>query len=298
MLSAAVAEDCIADADLEYRRAGGTGAWSTRPARIERRVVTAAIPDDQLPAGEYDVRFRVRDCAGNTGLIDQDPARGDGRSRVRLPLRTPTVVDAALVGGARRQVVPLGRPVPLAGRVLTLEGRAVSGRRVEVQERVGVRDWRLRRVLVTDESGRIATVLPAGPSRSLRLVVATTDMSVGARSRTLRVAVPAEATIRASRAAVRNGEVVRFSGRLRGGYVPVTGRELELQGFNPLKGRWQPVRTQGLRADRRGRWHASYRFTSTVGVTVTYRFRLRVPPRPDHPFADGHSRTVAVTVRG
>ncbi len=118
-------------------------------------------------------------------------------------------------------------------------------------------------------------------------MVASSDSTIGATSRTLRVAVPAEATIHVSRTALRNGETVRFSGRLLGGHVPRAGRELELQGFNPLKGRWQPVRTEGLRSDRHGRWHAAYRFTATVGVTVTYRFRLRVPPRSDHPFAEG-----------
>ncbi len=114
---------------------------------------------------------------------------------------------------------------------------------------------------VTDDAGRVAATLRPGPSRRIRLVVASNDSTIGATSRTLRVAVPAEATIHVSRTALRNGETVRFSGRLLGGHVPRAGRELELQGFNPLKGRWQPVRTEGLRSDRHGRWHTAYRFT-------------------------------------
>ena len=58
------------------------------------------------------------------------------------------------------------------------------------------------------------------------------------------------------------------------------------------------MRTQGLRTTRTGRWHTTYRFTSTIGATVTYRFRVRVAPRPDHPFAEGFSRAVTVTVHG
>ncbi|MCU0314167.1 MAG: hypothetical protein MUC84_08930, partial [Solirubrobacteraceae bacterium] len=294
VLSAAVAEDCVADAVLELRRVGAA-RWTSVRARVERRVVSAAVPDDELAAGDYEVRFRVRDCAGNTGLIDAAPDRG---GRLRLPLRDVTVVDAALGAGAAGVTARLGRPVALHGRVLTLEGRPVTGRRVEVHERIAAGDWRVRAVLVSDDAGRVRTRLGSGPSRRVRLAVPSTDRAIGAHSRILRLAVPAEATIRVSRARVRNGQAVVFSGRLRGGRVPAGGRELELQGFNPLKGRWQPVRTEGLRADRRGRWRTSYRFTATVGATVTYRFRLRVPPRPDHPFADGHSRTVRVTVRG
>ena len=96
---------------------------------------------------------------------------------------------------------------------------------------------------------------------------------------------------------LRNGSAARFSGRVLGGFLPAGGRELELQGYNPLRGRWQPVRTSGLRSDGQGNWHASYRFSATRG-TVRYRFRLRVPPRPDHPFANGYSRALTVIVSG
>jgi len=174
----------------------------------------------------------------------------------------------------------------------------VSGRRVEVQERIGELDWRVRAVRVSDDLGRVSAELPRGPSRRIRLVVADNEQEIGAASRTLGVAVPARVTLRVNRRSLRNGEAARFSGRLLGGFVPRRGRELELQGYNPLKGRWQPVRTQGLRTTRTGRWHTAYRFTSTIGATVTYRFRVRVAPRPDHPFAEGFSRAVTVTVRG
>jgi hypothetical protein len=295
VLSAVVAEDCLADATLELRRSVAGARAVTVLARADRRLVTAAVPDDELPAGDYEARFRVRDCAGNVGLVD-----AGGGARLRLPLRTATVLEAGLGAGAAaaRQATRLGRPTAVHGRALTLEGEPLPGRRIELQEQVGTGDWRVRSVLISDDSGRVHARLLAGPSRRLRFIAPSTERAIGARSRVLRLAVPAEATIRASRRSVRNGEAVTFRGRLRGGHVPAGGRELELQGFNPLRGRWQPVRTQGLRADRHGRWRTSYRFTATVGATVTYRFRLRVPPRPDHPFADGHSRSVAVTVRG
>ena len=146
--------------------------------------------------------------------------------------------------------------------------------------------------------GERPDAIPGGPGSQAAARVTGPGGPPRAASRTLAVAVPARATLRASRRTLRNGQAVRFTGRLLGGHVPRRGRELELQGFNPLKGRWQPVRTQGLRTTGRGRYGTTYRFTATIGATVTYRFRVRVAPRPDHPFAEGFSRAVSVTVRG
>ena len=174
----------------------------------------------------------------------------------------------------------------------------MSGRRVEFQERIGGGEWRLRAVRVSDDTGRVSATLarehePAHPAR--RRGHRTGDRGVQPRRRGGRSRA-GDAAREPGDAAQRAGRPVL--GRLLGGHVPRHGRELELQGYNPLKGRWQPVRTQGLRTAGSGRWATTYRFTATVGATVTYRFRVRVAPRPDHPFAQGFSRTVRVTVRG
>lgn len=298
-LRATVGEECIAAAALELRVTGGR-EWHSYPAQAERRSVTGVVPDDRLAAGDYSARFRVRDCAGNTGLlwygtaIDPVP--------LHLPLRETlnlaASVTAGAARGAARATVRAGASVLIRGRVTTVEGTFVAGRRVEFQERIGAGDWRLRAVRVSDDTGAVSATLQTGTSRGVRLVVADTEQAIGAVSRVVSLAVPARVSLRASRARLRNGQAVRFSGRLLGGHVPRRGRELELQGYNPLKGRWQPVRTQGLRTAGSGRWATTYRFTATVGATVTYRFRIRVAPRPDHPFAEGFSRVVSVTVRG
>ena len=298
-LRATVAEECIDSVLLELRAERGR-EWKGHPAQAEKRAVTAVVPDDRLPAGDYVARFRVRDCAGNEGFIYHGSAVYP--AILRLPLRDTLVLDAGITAGraqgAARATVRIGSPVLVRGRLTTVDGRVVTGRRIEFQERVGAGDWRLRAVRATDDTGRAAATLRPGPSRRVRLVVAGTEQTIGAASRTLAVAVPARATLRASRRSLRNGQAVRFTGSILGGHVPRSGRELELQGYNPLKGRWQPVRTQGLRTTRTGRYRTTYRFTATVGATVTYRFRVRVAPRPDHPFAEGFSRVVSVTVRG
>ncbi len=47
----------------------GEREWKSFPAQLEKRAVSAVVPDERLAAGDYAVRFRVRDCAGNEGLV-------------------------------------------------------------------------------------------------------------------------------------------------------------------------------------------------------------------------------------
>ncbi|CAB4943937.1 unannotated protein [freshwater metagenome] len=297
-LRARVDEGCVEAAQLELRRLGTT-SWRRFEASVAHGEVAGTVPDDRLTSGRYAVRIRLTDCAGNSGVVERWDGHG-GQATLQLPLRRSMDLNASLeaAAGAARRTVPVGAPVVVRGRLLGVNGQPAAGRAMRLEERIGMGEWRTVRRAVTDALGRVRVSAGSGPSRRLRLVVAGGDDSLGAISRQLVVAVPAQATIISDRSALRNGQSVHFRGRVLGGHLPADGRELELQGYNPLKGRWQPVRTEGLRCDRYGWWHASYRFTATVGGSVTYRFRLRVAPRPDHPFAEGRSRVVAVTVSG
>ena len=302
-IRAAIDDLCVRSATLELRRRGDID-WRTLDATLDGREAWADIPDDRLPAGAYDVRFRVEDCAGNIGVLSRfasQSAAGSGAS-LRLPLRAELRLQLAfdgddLAGERTRLMLALGRGVRIRGRLADADGGPIGGRVVQVQQRIGGGDWRTIATRPTGPDGAVDASLPSGPSRELRLVAEADELTVGGASRTLRIAVPARATIRVARRMLRNGSAARFSGRVLGGFLPAGGRELELQGYNPLRGRWQPVRTSGLRSDGQGNWHASYRFSATRG-TVRYRFRLRVPPRPDHPFANGYSRALTVIVSG
>jgi hypothetical protein len=298
-LSATVKEGCIESAVMEMRRIGGQ-SWEYVEGRAEQRAVSALAPDDRLPAGDYEVRFRVTDCAGNEGLITQFADGSAGL--ITLPLRMhPTITAGIAASGGQTQqrlTTRLGSTVTVSGRLSDAHGLPIASTKVTLRERISGREWVSRASGLTDRDGYVRIRDNAGPSRTIVLVASQTRLSTGATSRSLQVNVPARVTIAAARHSLRNRQSARFSGRLYGGYLPSNGRELELQGYNPLRHGWQPVRTEGLRCDGLGRWHASYRFTATVGSTVTYRFRIRVSPRPDHPFAEGHSRSVAVRVSG
>ncbi len=298
-LTASVDEGCIASAVLELRRVGERN-WEYVEGHAESRSVSGLVPDDRLPAGEYQARFRVVDCAGNEGMITQF---GDGSpGLITLPLRMHPTLRASLPhsrGAAKDQLtVALGKATTVEGLLLDSRGLPMVGTDVELRERVGSGAWRSRAARTSDGDGRVRITFTPSTSRSLQLVAEQSITSTGASSNTLRIDVPAVVTIHVARRSLRNGQAARFSGRLAGGNLPRKGRELELQGYNPLRRAWQPIKTEGLRCDRSGRWRSSYRFTATIGRTVTYRFRVRVAPRPDHPFAQGHSRSVAVRVHG
>jgi hypothetical protein len=146
--------------------------------------------------------------------------------------------------------------------------------------------------LNTSSKGGFAYVAPAGVSRALRFSYAGTP-TIRAAERDVIIGVAAVTSVRASRTALRNGQAVRFSGKLRGGAVPAGGKLLELQVL--LRGSWRTFAT--LHSDDRGRWRYTYRFASTSG-RVTYQFRAQIPREATYPYASGASRRARVTVRG
>lgn len=80
----------------------------------------------------------------------------------------------------------------------------------------------------------------------------------------------------------------RFSGRVRGGFVPRRGKVIELQAYDA--GRWRTFRT--VRTNRAGSFKASY----SVVSRKSYRFRARSRYERSYPFLLGTSSTVRVRV--
>ncbi|HEV2074840.1 MAG TPA: hypothetical protein VGR10_01215, partial [Thermoleophilaceae bacterium] len=109
----------------------------------------------------------------------------------------------------------------------------------------------------------------------------------------VRLAVRARSSLRVSRHRVRNGDRVRFKGRLLGERVPARGKLLQLQAR--YRSRWRTFAL--VRSSRRGAWRYPYRFGGTRG-RFTYPFRVRIPRERGYPYAVGRSRTVRVTVDG
>jgi hypothetical protein len=108
-------------------------------------------------------------------------------------------------------------------------------------------------------------------------------------SRRLALRVRAQVSLDASPRRLSGAGTVRFGGRLRGGHIPARGKIVLLQAREA--GRWRTF--TATRSDRRGRFHARYRFSGSPG---RYPVRARVPEEGAYPFAAGTSRVIAVVV--
>src|SRR3954451_5934035 len=105
--------------------------------------------------------------------------------------------------------------------------------------------------------------------------------------------VAAAATITANRHAIRNGQRIIFSGKLRGRPYPRKGKVLDLQAY--YRHKWRTFGTP--RASQAGRWSFKYRFQATRG-SVRYSFRIRVRATSDYPYELGYSKATTVRVIG
>jgi hypothetical protein len=111
-------------------------------------------------------------------------------------------------------------------------------------------------------------------------------------SRRVKLNVRAGLTLSARPKRVPFGGRVRFRGRLLGKPIPKVGKLIDLQAFDG--GRWRTFQT--VRANRKGRYKARYRFTQTRSAR-TFRFRARARREARYPYSLGVSKTVRVRVR-
>ena len=144
----------------------------------------------------------------------------------------------------------------------------------------------------TGPRGRFRYVVRAGRNRELAFHY-DGSRRIAAATATFSLQVRAASSLRASRARLRNGQQVVFSGRVRGRPLPPTGKLIEIQAY--FRGRWRTIST--VRSNSTGRWRFPYRFGATLG-RVTYRFRAQLPVEGGYPFAAGHSRVAEVVVTG
>ncbi|HTE63316.1 MAG TPA: hypothetical protein VK631_23375 [Solirubrobacteraceae bacterium] len=290
----------VAGGRVELRRAGAD--WRRVATSLEAGRLVTRLDDAALRSGAYELRAVVTDVAGNEAVGTR---RSDGSpAAVTLPLRRRTAVSVRRSGRALRARLTLdggplaGREVELAQR---LRGRAtwrpVCGRTIVIAAsataRAGIASPSAAGsgcALRTDAAGRVEVRLPAGPSRTLRVSFPGDALLLPARG-SASVRTSARARVRATPRTVAAGGAVRFTGRLRGGHVPRSGKLVELQAR--IGAGWRTFAT--LRTDRRGGFRHSHRF-ATVSGGRTYWFRLRVPREAAYPFEQATTRPLAVRV--
>jgi hypothetical protein len=303
----------VAGGQIQIRRRGDVD-WRSLTTHLAPGRLTTTLDDRGVAPGTYELRAAVGDGAVNVAVTG---TRRDGRpALLEFPLRLATRLEAAFARGsvlrchrrrhprcrriARRRTsdvrLALGRPAVLVGSLTTGDGRRpLPGQVIRVSETPRrTAHATVVRLVWTDGSGAFRYRVEPGPSRVIELRYGGSGTTLpSVTSATL--SVPAVSTLHVDRHRVLNGDAVVFSGRLRGGFVPSTGKLVALQAYVPGRGRWITFATP--RTDVRGAWSSRYRFRATVGV-VRYRFRLVVPREIGYPFEEGRSPTVAVTVRG
>jgi hypothetical protein len=144
----------------------------------------------------------------------------------------------------------------------------------------------------TDAQGRYSVRPPGGPSRLLRVAhkaylgdqeySSYTDVSHRVRARVELKALTRRVALRGT---------ARFSGRVRGGFVPRRGKLIELQAYD--SGRWRTFVT--VRTRRSGRFTAKYSFKH-VSSPRSYRFRARSRYERSYPFLLGVSGSTRIRV--
>jgi hypothetical protein len=239
-----------------------------------------------LADGPHSVRVLVADATG-TNVASFGPFT---ITTSNAPTTcSPTEATDVAVGFDRKR-----RTIAYGGK-LSVVGQAPPGASVRVfsqVSRAGSPVKLARTPVVADASGRFTYRVPAGPSRALRFAYGSGADALLACSKPLLVAVKARSTLKATPRSIRSGQRVRFSGKLRGGYVPTGGKLVELQAYE--RGRWRSITT--LRTTSRGSFSYRYRFSFRARGT-TFPVRVRVRPDASYPFALGTSKRVRVRVR-
>lgn len=296
----------IARAELELSRVG-TNRWRALPTTPSADGFSALLDDERLANGTYELRARAVDAAGNERSSDRLTS-GDA-ARVTMPVRVATHMRVGVLRRARiarrgryryrrvlvtRPLVRRGRRVRLRGRLTAPGGNPLAGVQVDVVARPDLPGSPFAPVarLRTSRTGRFTYLLPAGPSRIVRLRYPGTP-TIRAQTREIYVRVRAGSTIRPNRRSLLNGEAVVLSGRLLGGPVPAHGKLIEMQAL--VDKRWKTF--DSARADASGRWSYTYHFRNTF-QRAKFRFRVRIPREAGYPYAPGVSRRTRVTVTG
>ena len=269
----------VASGGIEVRN-GSSQPYRTLSTTLANGKLRAKL--DRGRASRVDMRVTVRDAAGN--VAQGNPTRLSATS-AKIGRRFRKVRSG-------RVTVPFGRVARLRGRLTLSAGQSFGGQTIVATTAVRRRGARARPagIAVTDRRGRFSLRVPAGPSRTYRLVFNGAGGALGV-ARGVSVRVPASSTIRASRTRVSGRTRVHFSGRLRnrGQRIPGRGLLLVLQGREG--GRWRTF--EDTRTNRKGSWRASYTFSGRSG---RYPIRVRIRRQSNYPFELGYSRALTVRV--
>jgi hypothetical protein len=312
--TASDAHSGLAAGTISYRRLNAAD-WAELPTKLQleggpgKATLLARTPD--LAPGTYVFRVDVADAAGNKSTTT---LRADGTEmavrklpppvapKVPVPARAKTRLFARLRGGHGRGdalTVPFGAAAVLSGRLTRADGAGIAGRELRVVARPsrGALAPVASETLLTGERGGFELSLGPGPSRRIGVVFAGDGGLEPAARPALDLRVRSGISLVAAPLALKTGQMVRLSGRVRGHGAPIPrrGKLVAIQYREAATGRWRPVLV--TRTDHGGRFRAHYRFRYVSG-SASIRLRATALAEERWPYAPGSSRPVTVRVSG
>jgi hypothetical protein len=248
---------------------------------------------------------------GLLAVNPRDPARLAALNPVAAPgpngdpADDLAVLDARFQRGSGNAVRTTGRLVAafaekahVRATITTQAGRPIRGARVFLAEKrpgAAEQSWKITgSSAVSDAQGRFKmTAAGRGHSRELRLVYFPQGGKDANRaSNPLSLQVRQDASLSLSKRHLRNGQRLRFRGRVLG-QVPMSGAAVQMQ--VKLASGWFTFKRLTAKRTAAGRFTTTYRFRRTRRKT-TYRFRVRVAAGSTS-YATGYSRTLRAVVR-
>ena len=278
------------------------------PLRIDNGSLD--IDTSKLPQGRHSVRVLLEDAAGNrtsifgpvTRTITSSDAIGPGSDpALRGAANGDGASDVARLSahwgrrGSRTLLVSrFGRAHVVRGRLRTADGAPIANAAIDMVSKttaVNARELTKRAGPKTGADGGWRVALPKGVSSrdvTFRYRSHVNDtIAAATASVRLRVRAGLHLTIHPRRA--RQGQAIRFNGRLLGGPLPRGGKQVVLLA-RASRGGW--VRFNVVRTDGGGRFRTTYRFRQ-AGATV-YRFRALSLSEAAYPYLAGGSNVVKV----
>jgi len=296
-----------ASGQLLYRRLDAQ-EWIELPTKLVRTDAPGrahlVAPLPELGYGTFVFRADAADAAGNSASTT---LRTDGTQmaiRKTPPPHVPKAkarLFARLRGGHGRGdslTVRFGAPALLSGRLTRADGAGAGARKLRVVSRPsrGALAPVAVETVTTGERGGFELRLPPGPSRRLTVTFAGDGGLEPASRRALELRVRSGVSLRAVPQALRTGEVVRLSGKVRsrGAPIPRRGKLVAIQYLEEATRRWRPVLV--TRTNHHGRFHARYRFRYVTGEAAI-RLRATALAEERWPYAPGSSAAVTVQVQ-
>jgi hypothetical protein len=257
-----------------------------------KQVLVGTFDSSATTEGSHEVRFAVRDAAGNETRTDPVVVTVVRPVAPVAPSALPPAKLRAWFSGRNRSIartVRYGGRATVEGTLADLAGAPLPGGAVSVVERTTGTGGRVTRraQVTTDAAGHFIYRLLRGPSRAIEVLY-------GASTARVTVKVRAGVSLKTSRTSVRNGTTLRFNGRIRGEAGQRRAALVTIYALTSGPRRRIPVET--LRATASGRFSYTYRFARIPG-RVDYRFEARVPEQMGFPYLEGASPAVVVRAR-